>query len=50
MTAAAMDLARRRGDKRAVLTSSPEGEGVYRNLGFEPVCTVRRFLWKPPPV
>jgi GNAT superfamily N-acetyltransferase len=48
MTAAAMELARRHGHEHAVLTSSPEGEGVYRTLGFETVCTVRRFLWKPP--
>jgi GNAT superfamily N-acetyltransferase len=48
MTAAAMDLARRRGHDHAVLTSSPEGEGLYRNLGFETVCRVRRFIWKPP--
>jgi ribosomal protein S18 acetylase RimI-like enzyme len=48
MTAAAMTLVSRHGHDQAVLTSSTDGEGVYRSLGFDFVCTVRRFLWKPP--
>jgi ribosomal protein S18 acetylase RimI-like enzyme len=48
MTAAAMTLVSQRGHDQAVLTSSPDGEGVYRSLGFDVVCPVRRFLWKPP--
>ncbi len=48
MTAAAMTAASHHGHDQAVLTSSPEGAGVYRSLGFDVVCTVRRFLWKPP--
>jgi len=48
MTAAAMTLVSRHGHDEAVLTSSPDGEGVYRSLGFDVVCPVRRFLWKPP--
>jgi hypothetical protein len=47
MTAATMALASERGHEHAVLTASPDGAGVYRRLGFEVVCAVRRFLWKP---
>jgi hypothetical protein len=48
MTAVAMTLASRYGHDQAVLTASPDAAGVYRSLGFDVVCTVRRFLWKPP--
>ena len=43
ITIAAVELARRHGSKHAVLTASPDGEGLYRRLGFVTVCSVRRF-------
>jgi N-acetylglutamate synthase-like GNAT family acetyltransferase len=43
ITVAALQHAHAMGARRAVLTASPEGEGIYRRLGFERVTTVRRF-------
>jgi len=39
VTSAALDDARAQGAHLAVLTSSAEGHGVYRGLGFEEYCT-----------
>jgi len=49
ITAAAIELARRHGNRYAVLTASPDGEGLYRQLGFASVCSVRRFLQRREP-
>jgi GNAT superfamily N-acetyltransferase len=49
MTAAALELARRHGNRYAVLTSSPDGERLYARLGFVAVCSVRRFLQRRAP-
>jgi GNAT superfamily N-acetyltransferase len=43
VTVAALQHAHEMGARRAVLTASPEGEGIYRRLGFEQVTTVRRY-------
>ncbi|MCU4297614.1 GNAT family N-acetyltransferase [Brevibacterium permense] len=43
MTKASIECARDRGAHTAVLTASPEGEGIYRRLGFAEVDRVRRF-------
>ena len=49
ITAAALELARRHGNGCAVLTASPDGEGIYSRLGFVTVCSVRRFLQRSDP-
>ncbi|NUU07824.1 GNAT family N-acetyltransferase [Leifsonia sp. C5G2] len=43
LTAAAVEAGRAAGARRAVLTASPDGAGLYRRLGFEEQGTVRRF-------
>jgi GNAT superfamily N-acetyltransferase len=43
MTQAALAVAHRSGATRALLTASPDGERIYRSLGFSEVGTVRRF-------
>ncbi|MFC0680292.1 GNAT family N-acetyltransferase [Lysobacter korlensis] len=43
VTVAALQHAHAMGARRAVLTASPDGEGIYRRLGFDPVTTVRRY-------
>ncbi|GIH18501.1 GNAT family N-acetyltransferase [Rugosimonospora africana] len=48
MTAAALAAVRSRGGRTAVLTASPQGEGIYSALGFRAVGVVRRFAWDPP--
>lgn len=45
MTEASLECARDRGARTAVLTASPEGEGIYRRLGFVEVDRVRRFRY-----
>jgi GNAT superfamily N-acetyltransferase len=44
---ACLALARSRGLRRAVLTSSPDGHGIYRRLGFRDCCTVSRYRYPP---
>lgn len=45
MTVASLECARDLGARTAVLTASPEGEGIYRRLGFVEVDRVRRFRY-----
>lgn len=47
LTIAALRALGFRGIDTAVLTSSPDGERIYRRLGFRRVGTVRRYLWSP---
>ncbi|HET8796662.1 MAG TPA: GNAT family N-acetyltransferase [Thermoanaerobaculia bacterium] len=47
VTLAAMKHARHRGARRAVLQSSEMGFGVYRAIGFEDVCPLRLYDWRP---
>lgn len=47
LTRAAVEVGARRGVACAVLTASPEGEGVYRRLGFRTVDRVQRFAPVP---
>jgi hypothetical protein len=47
ITHACLALARDRGLGRAVLTSSPDGHGIYRRLGFRDCCTVSRYRYPP---
>ena len=47
LTHAGLVLARERGLGRAVLTSSPDGHGLYRRLGFRDCCTVSRYRYPP---
>jgi GNAT superfamily N-acetyltransferase len=44
---ACLALARSRGLRRAVLTSSPDGHGIYRRLGFRDCCRVSRYRYPP---
>ena len=43
VTVAALQHGHAMGARRAVLTASPEGEGIYRRLGFERITTIRRY-------
>jgi GNAT superfamily N-acetyltransferase len=45
LTRAAMAAARADGHRWAVLLAEPAGEGIYRALGFEPLCRVETWLW-----
>ena len=47
LTVAALRCIAARGVRTAVLTSSPDGLGIYRRLGFRTVGAVRRYLWYP---
>jgi GNAT superfamily N-acetyltransferase len=47
LTHACLALARARGLGRAVLTSSPDGHGLYRRLGFRDRCIVSRYRYPP---
>lgn len=47
VTAALLEAARERGCTEVVLHASGAGIGVYRRLGFTPVCTVSQHLWVP---
>jgi GNAT superfamily N-acetyltransferase len=44
---ACLALARDRGLGRAVLTSSPDGHGISRRLGFRDCCTVSQYRFPP---
>jgi GNAT superfamily N-acetyltransferase len=48
VTSALVATARELGCTEVVLHASDLGLGVYRRLGFAPVCTVRQHLWVPP--
>jgi ribosomal protein S18 acetylase RimI-like enzyme len=45
LTRAALAAARHAGDRWAVLLAEPAGEGVYRALGFRPLCRIQTWLW-----
>jgi GNAT superfamily N-acetyltransferase len=45
ITSACLTLARSRGLTRAALTASPDGHAIYRRLGFQDRCTVRRYRY-----
>jgi GNAT superfamily N-acetyltransferase len=47
MTLAALHDARAEGYQHAILTASPQGEGIYRRIGFESCCTISKYTWKP---
>jgi GNAT superfamily N-acetyltransferase len=47
LTRACLVLARDRGLDRVALTSSPDGHGLYRRLGFRDCCMVSRWRWPP---
>lgn len=47
LTEAALDRAVLGGAKTCVLTASPEGEGLYRRLGFSEVCRVQSYGRRP---
>lgn len=47
MTAAAMQHARERGARTAVLQSSEMGLRVYQSVGFEAICNLTLYDWRP---
>lgn len=47
MTLQVLREARALSCRMAVLTSSPDGLGIYRRLGFRAYCTFRRYTWEP---
>ena len=48
VTLAAMQEARARGYRMAILHSSALGAGMYRGLGFADVCPIGQHVWVPP--
>ncbi len=48
VTLAAMQEARARGYRMAILHSSALGAGMYRGLGFAAVCPIGQHVWAPP--
>jgi GNAT superfamily N-acetyltransferase len=47
MTMRVLEEARALGYRVAVLTASPHGIGIYRRLGFNEFCRIRRYVWEP---
>lgn len=47
MTGVALDEARAAGYRLAVLTASPDGEGIYLRLGFQRCGLVSTYDWSP---
>jgi ribosomal protein S18 acetylase RimI-like enzyme len=47
MTAYPLQYVKKRGYNIGVLTSTEEGVNVYKNLGFEEVCKINRYIWSP---
>ncbi|MGN6185499.1 MAG: GNAT family N-acetyltransferase [Thermoanaerobaculia bacterium] len=47
VTLAAMKEGRDRGATKSVLQSSEMGYGVYKAIGFEDVCSLRLYDWRP---
>ena len=48
VSAAALRDARAQGYRVGILGSTDLGRNVYRRLGFEDVCAMRVFVWRPP--
>jgi ribosomal protein S18 acetylase RimI-like enzyme len=47
LTVTALRTLRGRGLRTATLTASPDGDRLYRRLGFRPIGRVHRYLWTP---
>lgn len=47
MTVTALREVRSRGYRHAILTASPFGERIYRQIGFESYCTISKYRWTP---
>ena len=47
MTLHVLREAREMGYRVGVLTASPDGIGIYRRIGFQEYCRIRRYEWDP---